>query len=183
MADWMNVPYMQTRYGGKPPARVGLKHPTIAPYGAYECSDGKAVLIAIQNEREWVRLCTDVLRDETIATDPRFVSNTRRVENRPTLEEVVAGVFARDTREQMIERLQQARIAFGRLSDLQGLLDHPQNRLISVTTSAGDIEMLAPGAVIRGQTPQYRPVPDLGEQGDGLRREFGILARGLHVDS
>ncbi len=183
MADWMNVPYLQTRYGGKPPARVGLKHPTIAPYGAYECSDGKAVLISIQNEREWVRLCANVLRDETIATDPRFVSNTRRVENRPALEEVVAGVFARDTREQMIERLQQARIAFGRLSDLQDLLEHPQNRLISVTTSAGDIEMLAPGAVIRGQTPQYRPVPTLGEQGAGLRREFGIPARGLRAGS
>ena len=42
LADWMNVPYLQTRYGGKPPARVGLRHPTIAPYGAYSCGDGKA---------------------------------------------------------------------------------------------------------------------------------------------
>ena len=31
LADWMNVPYLQTRYRRKPPARVGLRHPTISP--------------------------------------------------------------------------------------------------------------------------------------------------------
>ena len=77
MADWMNVPYLQTRYGGKPPGRMGLKHPSIAPYGAYECADGKAVLISIQNEREWARLCADVLGDADLATDPRFSDNSR----------------------------------------------------------------------------------------------------------
>ena len=44
LADWMNVPYLQYVYGGKVPARSGLNHPTIAPYGAYTCRDGKAVL-------------------------------------------------------------------------------------------------------------------------------------------
>lgn len=183
MADWMNVPYLQTRYGGKPPVRLGLKHPTIAPYGAYACADGKAVLISIQNEREWVRLCAEVLLDETVATDPRFATNTLRVENRPALEVVVADVFSRATREEIIERLQKARIAFGRLSDLQDLLKHPQNRLISVTTSNGDIEMLAPGAVIRGHSPEYRPVPSLGEQDADLRREFGVATRGQRASA
>ena len=51
MADWMNVPYLQTRYGGRPPGRQGLQHPSIAPYGAYACADGKQLLISIQNER------------------------------------------------------------------------------------------------------------------------------------
>ncbi|SHH35666.1 CaiB/BaiF CoA transferase family protein [Marivita hallyeonensis] len=177
MADWMNVPYLQTRYGGKPPARVGLKHPTIAPYGAYACADGKAVLISIQNEREWQRLCTDVLEDEGLAVDSRFITNSLRVANRPALEERVAAVFSRFTREAMIERLQTARIAFGRLSDLDDLLAHPQNRLISVTTSAGEIEMLAPGAVVRGQVTKYRAVPDLGDHDVPLRAEFGATAR------
>ncbi|MBD3678803.1 MAG: CoA transferase [Rhodobacteraceae bacterium] len=177
MADWMNVPYLQTRYGGKPPARVGLKHPTIAPYGAYTCSDGKSVLISIQNEREWKRLCADVLGDADLATDPRFASNSLRVENRPELEEIVAGVFAGYEREAIIEKLNAAQIAFGRLSDLDDLLAHPQNRLITVQTGAGEIEMLAPGAVIAGQRPSYRPVPALGEHDAALRAEFSEKAR------
>ena len=177
MADWMNVPYLQTRYGSKPPARVGLKHPSIAPYGAYDCADGKAVLISIQNEREWQRLCAEVLDDGGLATDPRFVTNTLRVTNRPALEERVAEGFARLPRDAMIARLTAARIAFGRLSDLDDLLSHPQNRLISVTTSAGEVEMLAPGAVVRGEAPHYRPVPALGAHDAPLRAEFGPNAR------
>ncbi|TMV04260.1 CoA transferase [Ruegeria sediminis] len=172
MADWMNVPYLQTRYGGKPPGRVGLKHPTIAPYGAYTCADGKAVLISIQNEREWVRLCSEVLGDAELARDPRFATNSLRVANRPALEQVVAPAFAALGREEMIERLTRARIAFGRLSDLYDLLSHPQNRLITVQTDAGEIEMLAPGAVVAGQAQQFRPVPALGAQDAALRAEF-----------
>ena len=121
LADWMNVPYLQTRYGGKPPARVGLRHPTIAPYGAYDCADGKAVLISIQNDREWARLCAEVLGDATIATDERFDSNNNRVANRDALETIMSEVFAGAPRETMIGKLTAAGIAFGRLTDLEDL--------------------------------------------------------------
>lgn len=177
MADWMNVPYLQTRYGGKPPKRVGLKHPSIAPYGAYDCADGKAVLISIQNEREWGRLCAEVLENIPLATDPRFADNSLRVANRPALEQVITAFFARLDREAAIERLTRAKIAFGRLSDLDDLLAHPQKRLITVATSAGSVEMLAPGAVVRGAQPNYRPVPALGADDARLRKEFGQPVR------
>ena len=95
LADWMNVPYLQARYGGKPPQRMGLKHPTIAPYGAFVCSDGKQVILSIQNEREWVRLCAEVLGDAGIASNERFQSNTLRVANRPALDGIVAEALAR----------------------------------------------------------------------------------------
>lgn len=172
MADWMNVPYLQTRYGGKPPARVGLRHPTIAPYGAYACADGRAVLISIQNEREWASLCARVLEMPDLATDPRFRDNSLRVENRPALEEIVAGAFARESREAMIAKLDAARIAYGRLSSLDDLLAHPQNRYLTVQTEAGEIEILAPGAVVAGQSPAVRRVPRLGEHEAALRAEF-----------
>ena len=110
MADWMNVPYLQSRYGVKKPARMGLKHPTIAPYGAYTCADGKAVLISIQNEREWAQFCADVLADAAIATDARFANNSMRVANRPALEAIIVPVFAALSRETIIERLNHGRI-------------------------------------------------------------------------
>ena len=173
LADWMNVPYLQTRYGGKPPARVGLRHPTIAPYGAYMCGDGKAVLISIQNEREWVRLAADVLGVASIATDSRFESNNQRVANRDALEEIVAGVFSNAPRESVIDRLTAAGIAFGRLTDLEDLTAHPQNRFITVQSDGGEIELMAPGFVTRGETASYGPVPALGQHSDAIRAEFG----------
>ncbi len=172
MADWMNVPYLQHRYGGADPGRHGLRHPTIAPYGAYECADGKALLISIQNEREWRNLCAEVLMQPELADDPRFATNNDRVANRPALEEIVGAVFAANDREANIERLAAARIAYGRLSDLDDLEAHPQNRLIGVSTEDGPVELLAPAAVIAGRTESYGAVPALGAHDDLVRREF-----------
>ena len=176
MADWMNVPYLQSRYGGKKPKRMGLKHPTIAPYGAYTCADGKAILISIQNDREWTNFCVDVLADAAIATDARFADNSRRVANRSALEAIIVPVFAAVPRETIIGRLNQASIAFGRLSDLDDLMAHPQNRYITVQTNAGEIEMLAPGVIVRGQTSSPGPVPLLGAHEESLRTEFAAKA-------
>ena len=93
LSDWMNVPYLQFVYGQKIPERAGLNHPTIAPYGAYTCGDGKAVLISIQNEREWMALCSAVLDDASIATDAQFSSNSERVANREVLDAIICRIF------------------------------------------------------------------------------------------
>ena len=69
-AELMGVPFLQTRHGGKAPERVGLKHPTIAPYGAFTCADGRDILVSIQNEREWADFCREVLRRPRAADPP-----------------------------------------------------------------------------------------------------------------
>lgn len=173
LADWMNVPYLQHVYGGVTPPRMGLNHATIAPYGAYPCGDGRPILFSIQNEREWAALCADVLGDAAIASDPRFSSNTRRVANRAALDEIVAGVFARFDREAMADKLEAAKIAYGRVSSLPDMAVHPQNRYVEVDTPAGVKRMLAPGAIVDGASPTMRPVPGLGEHTARVRVEFG----------
>lgn len=177
LADWMNVPYLQYVYGGKEPARSGLNHPTIAPYGAYACRDGASVLFSIQNEREWANLCRDVLLAPELAGDPLFSDNSRRVANREKLDAIVTGSFAMADRPEMIERLEKARIAYGRVSSMQDLADHPQNRFVTVETPAGPVAYLAPGARFDGQDPAFRAVPALGQQTEALRREFGSEGR------
>ena len=114
----MNLHYLQTRQGGKPPARVGLRYPRIAPNGAYCCGDGKVVLISIKNEREWVRLCAEVLEYAGIVTDERFDNNNNRVANRNALEEIVSGLFGSAPQETVVEKLTSAGIAFGMPTDL-----------------------------------------------------------------
>jgi crotonobetainyl-CoA:carnitine CoA-transferase CaiB-like acyl-CoA transferase len=173
MADWMNVPFLQHFYGGQAPGRPGLNHPTIAPYGAYDCGDGKAVLISIQNEREWRSLCENLLGGIEVANDPRFTTNPDRVANRPALDAIILEAFGRGTREQIIAKLDAARVAYGRLSTLDDLVKHPQNRFIEVRTSVGDVKVLAPPPIAVGEAETYGPVPALGEHDVKVRKEFG----------
>lgn len=176
LADWMNVPYLQSTYGGVEPKRVGLNHPTIAPYGAYPCQDGRPILISIQNETEWRVLCCDVLERPDLAQDPRFGTNSDRVAHRQALDAVIVEVFGRFDREAMAAKLEAARIAFGRVSSLADLREHPQTRYVDVATPSGPARMLMPGYEMTGESMALRPVPGLNAQGEALRAEFGGVA-------
>jgi crotonobetainyl-CoA:carnitine CoA-transferase CaiB-like acyl-CoA transferase len=172
LSDWMNVPYLQYVYGGKVPERSGLKHPTIAPYGAYDCSDGKSILFSIQNEREWQMLCREALGRPDLATDERFRSNSLRVANRAALDAEIIPLMAAVPREEMAARLQAARIAYGRISTLEDVANHPQNRYSTIETPSGPVRLLAPGVLVNGAQPILGKVPDLGEDTDRIRSEF-----------
>ncbi len=172
LSDWMNVPYLQYAYGGKVPARAGLTHPTIAPYGAYGCGDGKAVLFSIQNEREWVIFCDKVLGQPDLATDPRFTDNSARVAARPALNAEIDAVFGRLSRDEVVALLEAARIAYGRVSNLEDVAAHPQNRYVEVETPSGPVRMLAPGALVNHTLPVLGAVPGLGEHSQAVRAEF-----------
>ena len=172
LADWMNVPYLQHHYGGREIRRPGLHHPTIAPYGAYRCGDDRMLLISIQNEREWLRLCSDVLDQPNLPQNPKFDSNVHRVENRVSLDAIMNGVFGQYSIDKIAEKLQSAQIAFGRLNDMDVFTQHPQNRFVSVRTSAGDVQLLSPGAIVNGILPRLGDVPDLGQHSAAIRAEF-----------
>ena len=172
LADWMNVPYLQHQYGGRKIRRPGLHHPTIAPYGAYICGDNRMLLISIQNEREWLRLCVEVLDQPDMPQNPNFDSNVKRVQNRVELDAIINDVFAQHSIDIIVKKLQAAQIAFGRLNDMDEFTKHPQNRFIAVRTSAGDVQLLSPGAIVNGVIPRLGAVPDLGQHSDAIRKEF-----------
>ncbi len=173
LTDWMNVPYLQFAYGGKSPDRNGLSHPTIAPYGAYTCADGKQVLFSIQNEREWLRFCEQMLGDAGIARDPLYADNSARVANRASLDGLIEQAFSAIPRDRVAQMLEDAGIANGRVNTMEDLANHPQNRFVEVATPTGPVRLLAPGAVVDGELPSFGPVPALDADGDRVRREFG----------
>ena len=127
-ADLMAVPYLQARYGGKAPARVGLKHPTIAPYGAFKCGDGKELVLSIQNEREWVNFCKGFLQNPSVATQAEYVNNEQRVAHRAVLEAQIQAVFGQLDCAQAVERLEAAETAYGAINSVGDLIKHPQLR-------------------------------------------------------
>jgi crotonobetainyl-CoA:carnitine CoA-transferase CaiB-like acyl-CoA transferase len=168
----MNVPYLQYAYGGITPARSGLQHPTIAPYGAFKCAQEKQLLLSIQNEREWVNFCEKVLEMPKIASHLEYNSNILRVKNRVALEAIITSVFEKLPRDNVMQRLEAASIAYGRVSNLEDLKNHPQNKYIKVQGEKGEIAMLAPPAIINRETPNLGAVPAIGEHSDMIRAEF-----------
>lgn len=173
MADWMTVPYLQYRYGGKEAKRIGLNHPTIAPYGAFACADGELLLISIQNEREWRRFCKQILEDESIADDPRFRTMVDRVANRDALDGIISVRFESGTRSALSENLLSADIAFGAVNDVRGLAAHPQLRVLAVTLANGEeAELIAPPTTASGHDVVFGPVPSVGQHTSDIRREF-----------
>jgi crotonobetainyl-CoA:carnitine CoA-transferase CaiB-like acyl-CoA transferase len=171
MADWMTVPWLQYAHTGEPPKRSGLDHPMIAPYGPYRCADG-AVLISIQNEREWARLCAEVLEDPGLATEPLFKDNVIRVKNRAELNRRIEAVMGKLKREEVERRLRQAQIAYGGLNGVAEFARHPQLKTLPLDTPEGRIDMIAPPASISGESQVFRPVPGIGEHSESIRREF-----------
>ncbi len=172
MADWMNVPYLQEVYGGKAPERAGLHHPSIAPYGAYATGDGKQVVIAIQNQREWRRLCEEVLLLPDLADHPDFHENVARVTNRPALDREIDAVFGKINRDEIVSRLQDAKIAYGAVNNVADFAAHPQVQKVEVETPEGTVVLIAPPARIDDTDPQLGPVPALDANGPDIRREF-----------
>ena len=172
MADWMNVPYLQTRYGDKAPARVGLRHPSIAPYGAFACNDGRQVLLSVQSDREWAAFAEKVLGQPDLATDARYARNVGRVAHMAEIEALIAPIFALMSREEAVVLLTAAGIACGRLSTMEDMKAHPQARHITVDSPTGPVEMMGRGVRHGADVPDFGAVPALGQQTDALRAEF-----------
>ena len=172
MADWMNVPLLTFDYGSKIPPRVGLNHPSIAPYGAYPTKDGGEILISIQNEREFVRFADEVLNRPDMPSDKNFCNNEARCINRGALDEIINGAFTAIKREKLIQRLRVAKIAFGEINDVSGLSRHPALRRVKVQSHSGPVEIAAPPATFDTNICELGAVPTVGEHSEKIREEF-----------
>ena len=177
LAEWMGQPAYYTRYGGEQPARAGAQHATIAPYGPYVTGDGDTVVLAVQNEREWVALCRLVLGDEEVAHDPRFATNSARVTHREALNKLYADRFATLGTSEALRLLDAAGVASGRMNTVPDLLDHPvlaaRGRWATVGSPGGDIQALLPPATFAGTRARLGPVPAVGEHTDAILRSLG----------
>ena len=171
MADWMNVPYLHRRYGGKSPRRVGLNHATIAPYGLYECADDKSIVLAVQSQREWRKFCSIVLGDVTLHKNPMFETNSDRCRYRSELDSIISNSLGRKDIQTVIELLEDAGIAYGRLNSVGDLLVHPHLRTVTVSSDSGDVELVSPPAIHLRKS--LGRVPALGEHTVAVQTEFG----------
>ncbi|WP_166298458.1 CaiB/BaiF CoA transferase family protein [Bradyrhizobium sp. 2S1] len=163
MADWLTVPLLNAE-DGKSPKRIGLAHPSIAPYGVFRSKDGKEILISIQSEREWKTLCAKVLGQPALPDDPRFANMVERVRNRTLTDQIVNDSFGKLTREELLAKLAEADIAFAEVNSMDDLAKHPHLRRIEVDTPNGKVSYPAPAAIVVGEDRHYGKVPAIGER-------------------
>src|SRR5258708_22405862 len=162
MADWRAVP-LTNSVAGNTPKRMALAHPSIAPYGVFSSKDGKGILISIQSEREWKKLCAEVLGQPALPDDPRFANMVERVRNRALTDKTVGDSFAQLTRDELLKKLAEADIAFAEVNTMADLAVHPHLRRIEVDTPNGKISYAAPAAIFVGESRHYGAVPGIGD--------------------
>jgi len=173
LADVMAVPILQQEYTQAAPVNVGMHHPSIVPYGSYPCRDGMEVMIAVQNNREWARLCEQVLDLPELVKDPRFADNKSRAANRHILEPVIAEATGRNSQSDLVEKLAAAGIAHAMLNDLATVVVHPALRRIPVELPNKQFANIpAPPAETPWCSDAYGAVPALGQHDESLRVEF-----------
>jgi itaconate CoA-transferase len=171
MSDWLTVPLLHQE-AGKPPKRIGLAHPSIAPYGAFATKDGKGVLISIQSDREWGGFCLEFLKQPEMSKSPLFATNIDRVANRAETDKLVAAVMSQLNEQEAKDRLAKADVAFASVNDMAALSAHPQLRRIIVDTEAGQVSYPAPAPIFMGQPRFYGAVPELSKPAPRKRWAF-----------
>lgn len=180
LAEFMGYPAYYTLYGGTPPARAGVRHATVVPYGAYACGDGNLVLFSVQTRKHWGDFCTIVCEHPEWIDDPRFDTTPRRRENRDVLEPMIEEAFRPYTRAEVNRRLEAADIPFGDLNTIEQFLDHPQlaarDRWRTVDSPAGPLQALLPPFVLEEAELAMGDIPAVGAHTDGILSAIGYTS-------
>lgn len=178
MAEWMGFPLYYSFDGAEPPPRTGSDHASIYPYGVFTTADGKAILIGIQNQREWERLCTQILENSALASDLRFKTNIDRNRNRDALKGIIQNALSSLDSAELSTMLEKAEIAFASVNTMEAVWQHPQlqalKRFIDIDTPKGKVGSLLPPGNNSDFSPTLGPVPALGEHTYLILSELGF---------
>ena len=177
----MLLAYQNTNYfsTGKPPTRIGNLHPNIVPYQPFRAADGD-VILACGNDNLFRKFC-EAAGCSALASDARFATNGKRVENRVELTRLLQEVFSKRTKAEWVEALEAAGVPNGPINDVAQVFEEPQVRARGVKIElehpvAGKLPMVASPMRFSATPLEYRlPPPLLGQHTEEVLR--GVLGR------
>lgn len=152
--------------GGAPPASDHNGHPTIAPYGLFQASDG-ALNLCVGNDAQFARMAT-ALEAPHLAADPRYATNSRRLADKTRLTDDIQGALRLFTVERALTALAEAGVPAGRVRPVAEVLDDDETRRRSMILEPAEGQEAAGRAVntpwkFDGAAPTVRrPPPRLG---------------------
>ena len=177
LTEWMGFPMYYSMDNAESPPRSSASHATIYPYGPFTAGDGGVVMLGLQNEREWVLFCQDVLLQPELATDARFDSNAKRNAHREELQNIILQVFASLTTPQVIARLETANVANARMNTMADVWARPElqarERWMQVDSPAGPLPALLPPGKQTAFDYRMAAIPRVGEHTEAILKEFG----------
>jgi formyl-CoA transferase len=159
---------------GIPPRRLGNAHPNITPYGSYKTADG-AVIVACGNDNLFGKFCA-AAGCQALASDPRFSTNGKRVENRAALDAILGPILAARTTREWVKLLEGAGVPNGPINNLEEVFREPQAlarglRFELPHPVAGSVSLVR-SPMRFSETPVQHEVPPplLGEHTDQVLR-------------
>ncbi|MEO8598274.1 MAG: CaiB/BaiF CoA-transferase family protein [bacterium] len=153
---------------GEDPPRYGNGHPSIMPYGVFDAEDGPLV-VAVGNNSQFVRFCTEVIERPDLAEDERFKTNMNRTVNREALMPEIKQELGRRKRKDLLDRLSRAGIPCGEVAGLHEALTSKRTTDAGLVTTlphpeAGSVDVLVPPYRFDGERLPVRSAPpQLGE--------------------
>jgi itaconate CoA-transferase len=177
IAELMGYSLYFSQFSGRRHMPNGISHPTLSPYESFDTADGRTIVLAVQNDREWARLATTVLQRAELVADPRFATGPARTEHRDEVAQICAGVIGRLDADAALGLLDGAGIACGRVNYPDEVLSHPQlaarDRWRDVDSPVGPLRSLLPPPVSPGWDLRMDRIPDVGQDTESILLELG----------
>jgi crotonobetainyl-CoA:carnitine CoA-transferase CaiB-like acyl-CoA transferase len=161
---WLNVNFASFQITGKQPERHRSGSSRLVIFQAFDTSDGE-VVVAAANDRLFAKLARELGQPQW-ASDPRYASNAKRVENREELVGLVAQIMRLAPTSEWIERLEAIGVPCAPINDLAQAREQPQTEAIGIFQQLPGIDLRVVGLPISidGVRPPMRHrAPLLGE--------------------
>jgi itaconate CoA-transferase len=167
-------------HAGEEPARVGMRHHYVTPYGPYLAGDGEYVNLAVASASDWAIFCRKVVEKPELLEDPRFATVEGRRKNRAELEEMIEKIFLERDHRHWLAKLKQAELPYGEVRGIAQVLAHPQvaaRRLIREADSpVGKVPVIANALKMSESEARYHRIPSLGEDSEAILKDLGYDA-------
>jgi len=167
-------------HAGEEPARVGMRHHYVTPYGPYLAGDGEYVNLAVASASDWEVFCRKVIEKPELLSDPRFATVEARRKNRGLLEETIETIFLEKDHRHWLEQLKKAELPHGIVRGIAQVLAHPQvvaRQLIREAESpVGKVPVIANPLKMSRSQARYDPIPSLGGDSDAILRNAGYAS-------
>ena len=158
---------------GKRPIPLGNPHPNIAPYEKYATRTVE-VFIAVGNDGQFRKLC-EQLDQPSMASDPRFRTNSDRVRHRHELAAALSAIFAESEGHALSERLLRAGVPAGPVLPVDEATSSPQAAARGMIADLGVSRVLdTPIKLSRTPGGARAAPPRFGEHGEAILAEFGF---------
>lgn len=162
---------------GEEPARVGMRHHYIVPYGPYLAGDGVYVSLAVATPQDWEIFCRKVVQHPELLEDPRFRTAPDRRQNRAVLEEMVEKIFLEQPHEEWLRRLRESELPHGRLNGIAEVLAHPQvvarKMIREMESPVGTVPVIGSPLRLSDSPARFDPIPALGQDTEPILQELG----------